>query len=31
MKEEMKKDDYMDLDFSDITARFPLDRREWRG
>jgi len=25
----MKKDDYMDLDFSDIEAHFPLDRREF--
>ncbi len=25
----MKEDDYMDLDFSDITARFPLERREF--
>jgi len=25
----MKKDDYMDLDFSDIEAYFPLDRREF--
>jgi isoquinoline 1-oxidoreductase len=25
----MKNDDYMDLDFSDIEAHFPLDRREF--
>jgi len=25
----MKKDEYMDLDFSDIKAHFPLDRREF--
>ncbi len=25
----MKKNDYMDLDFSDIEAHFPLDRREF--
>jgi nicotinate dehydrogenase subunit B len=25
----MKEDDYMDLDFSDIKAHFPLDRREF--
>ncbi len=25
----MKKDDYMDIDFSDIEAHFPLDRREF--
>jgi hypothetical protein len=25
----MKKDDYMDLDFSDIEAYFPLHRREF--
>ena len=25
----MKKDDYMDFDFSDIEAHFPLDRREF--
>jgi isoquinoline 1-oxidoreductase len=25
----MKNDDYMDLDFSDIEAYFPLDRREF--
>ena len=25
----MKEDDYMDIDFSDIKAHFPLDRREF--
>jgi nicotinate dehydrogenase subunit B len=25
----MKKDDYLDLDFSDIEAHFPLDRRQF--